>query len=131
MRRLLDEYARAVGARATAVQVSMGQHPAAGKTALLLHAQTQEVEAREALEAALGEVGLYLGNAISEADNVRTDKRILRASDMTLVAYGSQANDKVGVERYRKPTLKDAKRAAESIARNLRKAWQIVDPSGE
>jgi hypothetical protein len=127
VKHLIDAYGAACAARACAVHVSIGQMPPGQKSPLLLHAEEHERAARDALDTALFEVIRYVTDCVGLADDVRTGKRILRADDVTMVL--SSANHRSGVDRYRQPNLKDAKRNAEYIARDLRKAWGLLDPS--
>lgn len=93
-------------------------------------AAESETAAREALEAVIATAAAHMGEIAGLADEVRHDTRILRATDPTMAANGWQADwSRVGADRYRKPTLKDAKRAAELIAKRARQAWDLLDPT--
>lgn len=129
MRDLIEEYGAAVAARARLERRDgwLESRPEAGRP--LCDAREREAKARDALEDAVAAAVIHIGEAVSLADDVRHGKRVLRADDRTIVAYESQANSRVGGERFRAPTLKDAKRNAEMIARRLREAWEILDPS--
>lgn len=64
-----------------------------------------------------------LGEALSEADRVRSGQREAYSVDNAEKRYAP------GVLGYRAMTMKDAKRRAEMVARHIRVAIEIVDPS--
>lgn len=122
MKALIAAYGAAVAAR---VAADREPDPCGAR----MRTKAAEAIALDAVEDALHEITRRVSDCVSLADDVRTDKRILRGDDVTLQSASSKANHRVGVDRYRKPTLKDAKRNAEYTARLLRQAWESLDPS--
>lgn len=123
MKALLETYAEAVTAR---VKADKEPDPCGAR----LKAAAREAAALEALEVAIATAAAHMGEITGLADDIRLDTRIMRATDPTIAANGWQADwSRVGVDRYRKPTLKDAKRNAELIAKRARQAWDLLDPS--
>lgn len=122
MRKLLDEYAQAVAARACAMMASPGQ-----KTPLLIAAEAREAKAREALDDAINQASSLVGQAVSDVEAIEKAAPQVYADDPRYTE-GYRANFERPHNARRPFTLKDARPLARVSARYLREAWTILEP---
>jgi hypothetical protein len=128
MRRLIDEYAQAVAARACAMQVSIGAMSPGHKTPLLIAAEAREAKAREALDDAVRGAADLVAQSIPEVEAIAVAAPQMYADDPR-IAEGYRANFERPHNATRAFTLKDARPLARHSARMLRQAWELLDPS--
>ena len=120
MRALLDTYGAAVAAR-TAAALTLGAGPA------LDDCKARETAAREALEQAIYRASGLVGQAVADVEAIAIAAPQTYADDPRYTE-GSRANFERPHNARRAFTLKDAKPLARCAARQLREAWELLDP---
>ena len=117
---LIDEYGSAVAARVAAAIV-------AGASPLLEAAKEREIAARQALDTCVFAAAQLVSEAMTDVEKIDASAPQKYSDDPSW--GGSKQNFERGYNARRKFSLKDAKPLARYAAKQLRKAWDILEPT--